>query len=97
MYTKNEWQNGDVITKSKLDHAEDGLLDHICRRAGVQPLGRLDDPGAGFPRDDPHQLSCCGPAAWRWRAFFWRFAFLAAFLRPSAMSVCTRVRITVPR
>ena len=25
MYTKNEWQNGDVITKSKLDHAEDGI------------------------------------------------------------------------
>ena len=25
MYVKNEWQNGDVITKSKLDHAEDGI------------------------------------------------------------------------
>lgn len=25
MYVKNEWQNGDVITKSKLDHSEDGI------------------------------------------------------------------------
>lgn len=25
MYEKNSWQNGDVITKSKLDHAEDGI------------------------------------------------------------------------
>ena len=25
MYVKNEWQNGDVITKSKMDHAEDGI------------------------------------------------------------------------
>ena len=25
MYEKNSWQNGYVITKSKLDHAEDGI------------------------------------------------------------------------
>lgn len=25
MYEKNSWQNGDIITKSKLDHAEDGI------------------------------------------------------------------------
>lgn len=43
MYTKNEWQNGDVITKSKLDHAEDGIY-----AASFVPLvtGSVDESNA---------------------------------------------------
>lgn len=43
MYTKNEWQNGDVITKSKLDHAEDGIY---AASFVPQVTGSVDDSNA---------------------------------------------------
>ena len=43
MYTKNEWQNGDVITKSKLDHAEDGIY---AASFVPQVTGSVDDNNA---------------------------------------------------
>ena len=43
MYVKNEWQNGDVITKSKLDHAEDGIY---AASFVPQVTGSVDDNNA---------------------------------------------------
>lgn len=34
-YTKNTWNNGDVITKSKLDHIEDGIYDNAITQTSV--------------------------------------------------------------
>ena len=35
MYTKNTWANGDVITKTKLDHIEDGIYDNAVTQTSV--------------------------------------------------------------
>ena len=32
-YTKQTWSNGDVITKSKLDHIEDGIYDNVATQS----------------------------------------------------------------
>ena len=46
MYTKNEWQNGDVITKSKLDHIEQGIYDSsdvssVITAGSVKPVNSI--------------------------------------------------------
>lgn len=35
MYAKNTWNNGDVITKTKLDHIEDGIYDNAVTQTSV--------------------------------------------------------------
>lgn len=32
-YIKQTWSNGDVITKSKLDHIEDGIYDNAATQS----------------------------------------------------------------
>lgn len=34
-YTKNTWNNGDVISKSRLDHIEDGIYTNAVTQTSV--------------------------------------------------------------